>query len=79
MMIKNFNSLANTKVKKKALQILEVGLTAAEPKNFLKEFVSKNHISTGKKSYIFIELWENFCGCIWKGLRFYGRICIKEN
>jgi len=27
MMIKNFNSLANTKVKKKALQILEVGLT----------------------------------------------------
>ena len=48
MMIKNFNSLANTKVKKKALQILEVGLTAAEPKNFLKEFVSKNHISLGK-------------------------------
>jgi len=47
MMIKNFNSLANTKVKKKALQILEVGLTAAEPKNFLKEFVSKNHISLG--------------------------------
>jgi len=35
-------------VKKKALQILEVGLTAAEPKNFLKEFVSKNHISLGK-------------------------------
>jgi len=47
-MIKNFNSLANTKVKKKALQILEAGLTAAEPKNFLKEFVSKNHISLGK-------------------------------
>jgi len=48
MMIKNFNSLANTKVKKKALQILEAGLTAAEPKNFLKQFVSKNHISLGK-------------------------------
>ncbi|SVD33041.1 uncharacterized protein METZ01_LOCUS385895, partial [marine metagenome] len=30
-MIKNFNSLANTEVKKKALQILEAGLTAAEP------------------------------------------------
>ena len=43
-MIKNFNSLANTKVKKKALQILEAGLTAAEPKNFLKSFVGKNHI-----------------------------------
>jgi len=48
MMIKNFNSLANTKVKKKALQILEAGLTAAEPKNFLKEFVTKNHILLGK-------------------------------
>jgi len=47
-MIKNFNLLANTEVKKKALQILEAGLTAAEPKNFLKEFVSKNHISLGK-------------------------------
>jgi len=35
-------------VKKKALQILEAGLTAAEPKNFLKQFVSKNHISLGK-------------------------------
>jgi len=44
MMIKNFNLLANTKVKKKALQILEAGLTAAEPKNFLKSFVGKNHI-----------------------------------
>ena len=47
-MIKNFNSLANTKVKKKALQILEAGLTAAEPKNFLKSFVGKNHIQLGK-------------------------------
>jgi len=48
MMIKNFNSLANTEVKKKALQILEAGLTAAEPKNFLKSFVGKNHIRLGK-------------------------------
>ena len=79
MMIKNFNSLANTEVKKKALQILEAGLTAAEPKNFLKPFVSKKSYLTWEKSYIFIELWENFCGCIWKGLRFYGEICIKEN
>jgi len=48
MMIKNFNLLANTEVKKKALQILEAGLTAAEPKNFLKSFVGKNHIRLGK-------------------------------
>ena len=32
MMIKNFNSLANTEVKKKALKILEAGLAAAQPK-----------------------------------------------
>jgi len=57
MMIKNFNSLANTKVKKKALQILEAGLTAAEPKNFLKEFVSKNHILLGKNR-VFLSNYE---------------------
>ena len=48
MMIKNFNSLANTEVKKKALKILEAGLAAAQPKNFLKAFVNKNYIMLGK-------------------------------
>ena len=47
-MIKNFNSLANTKVKKKALRILEAGLTAAQPKSSLKTFVNKNYILLGK-------------------------------
>ena len=47
-MIKNFNLLANTEVKKKALKILEVGLTAAQPKNFLKAFFKKNYILLGK-------------------------------
>ena len=47
-MIKNFNSLANTEVKKKALKILEAGLAAAQPKNFLKAFVNKNYILLGK-------------------------------
>ena len=51
-MIKNFNLLVNTEVKKKALQILEAGLTAAEPKNFLKGIVSKRHIQLGKKRII---------------------------
>ena len=57
-MIKNFNSLANTKVKKKALQILDAGLTAAQPKNFLKEFVKKNCIHLGKNR-IFLSNYEN--------------------
>ena len=48
MMIKNFNSLANTEVKKKALKILEAGLAAAQPKNFIKAFVNKNYILLGK-------------------------------
>ena len=48
MMIKNFNALVNTGVKKKALLILESGLSSAQPKNFLKEFVNKNHILLGK-------------------------------
>ena len=47
-MIKNFNSLANTDIKKNALLILESGLSSAQPKNFLKEFVNKNHILLGK-------------------------------
>ena len=47
-MIRNFNSLANTKMKKKALQILEAGLIAAEPKNFLKFYINKNEIHIGK-------------------------------
>ena len=47
-MIKNFNSLANTGVKKKALTILDAGLAAAQPKNFLKEYVKKNYIQLGK-------------------------------
>ena len=56
MMIKNFNSLANTDVKKKALLILESGLSSAQPKNFLKSFVSKNHILARQKSDTFIKL-----------------------
>ena len=53
-MIKNFNSLANTGVKKKALKILDAGLTAAQPKNFLKEFIKKNYIQM-EKNRIFLS------------------------
>jgi glycerate-2-kinase len=52
MMIKNFNSLANTEVKKNALLILESGLSSAHPKNFLKAFVNKNHILMGKNQIL---------------------------
>ena len=39
MPIQNFKPLATNKAKKNALQILEAGLTTAEPKNFLKFFL----------------------------------------
>ena len=51
-MIKNYTSLANTKIKKQALQILEVGLTSAQPKNFLKKFINNDSIILGKNRII---------------------------
>jgi len=57
MMIKNFSSSANTKVKKKALRILEAGLTAAQPKNFLKTFVNENYIQL-ERNRIFLSNYE---------------------
>ena len=48
MPIQNFKSLATNNAKKNALQILEAGLTAAEPKNFLKFYINKNEIHIGK-------------------------------
>jgi len=59
MMIKNFNLLANTEVKKKALKILEAGLVAAQPKNFLKAFVNKNNICWEKIVYLY-QIIEKF-------------------
>jgi len=44
-------------VKKKAVKILDAGLTAAQPKNFLKEFVKKNYIQLGKNR-IFLSNYE---------------------
>ena len=48
MIIQNFKSLATTESKKTALQILETGLMAANPNNFLKTFVNENQIQIGK-------------------------------
>ena len=56
-MIKNFDSLANTRIKKDALKILNVGLVTAQPKNFLKKFVKKNQIQLGKDR-IFLSDYE---------------------
>ena len=52
MPIQNFKSLDVSKAKKNALKILEAGLTAAEPKNFLKFFINKNEIYIEKNRII---------------------------
>ena len=52
MPIQNFKSLGTSKAKKNALQILEAGLDTAEPKNFLKFFITKNEIHIGKNRVI---------------------------
>ena len=52
MPIKNFKSLATSKAKKNTLQILEAGLSKAEPKNFLKFFISKKEVQIGKNRII---------------------------
>ncbi len=50
MIIQNYEELAINFRKKHALDILEVGLKAANPEKFLRKFVKQNKIIIGKKS-----------------------------
>ena len=50
MIIQNYEELATNFQKKHALDILEVGLEAANPEKFLRKFVKQNRIIVGKKS-----------------------------
>jgi len=50
MIIQNYEELATNFRKKHALDILEVGLEAANPEKFLRKFVKQNKIIIGKKS-----------------------------
>ena len=50
MFIKNYDDLATTDKKKDALDILEVGLEAANPKNIISKFVTPSEIKVGEKS-----------------------------
>ena len=49
MFIQNYTKLAKTPKAKHALDILEVGLQAAQPEAFVKKFVKKTHLKTSKK------------------------------
>ena len=60
MVIQNFKSLATTESKKIALQILETGLRAANPNNFLKTLVNENQIQIGKNQLILSDYEKIF-------------------
>jgi hydroxypyruvate reductase len=49
MIIQNFNELATTDKKKDCLEILEVGLEAANPENIIPKYVTPNEIKIGGK------------------------------
>ncbi len=50
MIIQNFKELATTDKKKDCLEILEVGLQAANPENIIPKYVTPNEIKIGNKS-----------------------------
>lgn len=51
MIIQNFDDLATTDKKKDCLEILEVGLQAANPENIIPKFVTPNEIKINGKSF----------------------------
>ncbi len=50
MIIQNFKELATSDKKKDCLEILEVGLQAANPENIIPKYVTPNEIKIGNKS-----------------------------
>ena len=51
MIIQNFDDLSTTDKKKDCLEILEVGLQAANPENIIPKFVTHNEIKINGKSF----------------------------
>jgi hydroxypyruvate reductase len=58
MMIQNFKELATSQKKKETLEILESGLTAANPENILPKFVTSSKIIIDRES-LDIEKFSN--------------------
>jgi len=77
-MIKNIDLLANTKMKRKALQILESGLMAAQPKNFLKKSVHQNYISLGKNRIVLSKYRKIFVVAYGKAASTMAEYVVKK-
>ena len=77
-MIKNFDLLANTKMEKEALQILESGLMAAQPKNFLKKFIHRNYISLEKNHIVLSKYRKIFVVAYGKAASSMAEYVVKK-
>ena len=77
-MIKNIDLLANTKMERKALQILESGLMAAQPKNFLKKSVYQNYILLGKNRIVLSKYRKIFVVAYGKAASSMAEYVVKK-
>ena len=77
-MIKNFDLLANTKMERNALQILESGLMAAQPKNFLKKSVHQNYILLGKNRIVLSKYRKIFVVAYGKAASSMAEYVVKK-
>ena len=77
-MIKNIDQLANTKMERKALQILESGLMAAQPKNFLKKSVYQNYILLGKNRIVLSKYRKIFVVAYGKAASSMAEYVVKK-
>ena len=77
-MIKNIDLLANTKMERKALQILESGLMAAQPKNFLKKSVHQNYILLGKNRIVLSKYRKIFVVAYGKAASSMAEYVVKK-
>ena len=77
-MIKNFDLLANTKMEGNALQILESGLMAAQPKNFLKKSVHQNYILLGKNRIVLSKYRKIFVVAYGKAASSMAEYVVKK-
>ena len=77
-MIKNIDLLANTKMERKALKILESGLMAAQPKNFLKKSVHQNYILLGKNRIVLSKYRKIFVVAYGKAASSMAEYVVKK-
>jgi len=77
-MSKNIDLVANTKMENNALQILESGLMAAQPKNILKKSVHQNYILLGKNRIVLSKYRKIFVVAYGKAASSMAEYVVKK-